>query len=296
MQNSGLGNAVNPLASLAHTKVYSIPMLLLIGWRGSPFVKKDEPQHMVKGKITRNLLKLLDIKYCVLRNKRDLRKLSQIIKFGKKKQKPVACLIENNTLLNNSIKKQKKIKKFCRSDVIKTILSKIKKNTRIISTTGYTSRELNQIRETSKFKTGKDFYMIGAMGHSSILALGYSINSKNQTLCLDGDGSLLMHMGSLSNCGIYGKKNFKHILLNNHSHESVGGQKTLASKINFKKLVNSLGYRKYFFAENNKKLLNVFNKFLRSSGPSFLEIKIDEGHLSNLTRPTNFLNIKKKFN
>ena len=85
MQNSGLGNAVNPLASLAHTKVYSIPMLLLIGWRGSPFVKKDEPQHMVKGKITRNLLKLLDIKYCVLRNKRDLRKLSQIIKFGKKK-------------------------------------------------------------------------------------------------------------------------------------------------------------------------------------------------------------------
>ena len=97
----------------------------------------------------------MDIKYCVL-NKRDLRKLSQIIKFGKKKQKPVACLIENNTLLNNSLKKQKKIKKFCRSDVIKTILS-IKKNTRIISTTGYTSRELNQIRETSKFKTGKDF-------------------------------------------------------------------------------------------------------------------------------------------
>ena len=86
MQNSGLGNAVNPFSFTSTHKVYSIPMLLLIGWRGSPFVKKDEPQHMVKGKITRNLLKLLDIKYCVLRNKRDLRKLSQIIKFGKKKK------------------------------------------------------------------------------------------------------------------------------------------------------------------------------------------------------------------
>ena len=107
LQNSGLGNAINPLTAVAHSKVYSIPMLLLIGWRGSPNVK-DEPQHKVKGEITRELLKLMGIKYCLLRNKNDLKKLNKIIKISKRNKKPVACLIEKNTLLNQQTIKRKK--------------------------------------------------------------------------------------------------------------------------------------------------------------------------------------------
>ena len=294
IQNSGLGNAINPLASLTHSKVYSIPILLMIGWRGSPNLN-DEPQHKVKGAITRDILKLLGIKFCILRKQQDLKKLEKLIKLSKLKRVPIACLIENKTLTkekkNNLFSKEKSNLK--RIVVIEELLKKINIKTNIVSTTGFTSRELMEIRK--KEKRGNDFYMVGAMGHSAALSLSISLNSKKQTICLDGDGSLIMHLGSLATIGFFGKKNFKHILFNNNAHESVGGQKTNVDKINFQKLIKSIGYRKYILIQNKKELNVKINQFLKSNGPVFMEVNIAQGSIKNLMRPNDLIKIKNKF-
>jgi len=265
LQNSGLGNAINPLIAVAHKKVYSIPLLLMIGWRGSPN-KKDEPQHEAKGKITPQLLKLLDINYCILRKKKDLVRLDKLIKNSYRTKTTVACLIERNVLKTQ--KKYKQITKnkifASRKDFIFKLLKQISNNSKIISTTGYTSRELMQIRKEKKLFKGKDFYMVGGMGHASTL-------------------------------GYLGNSNLKHILLNNNSHESVGGQPTTAAGIDFKKLVKSLGYKNYFKISQTKKIDSTIKKFLNTKGPSFLEVLISIGSLDNLSRPNDLIQIKKKF-
>ena len=153
--------------------------------------------------------------------------------------------------------KYKKNKFGLRKDFILELLKKIPKKTRIISTTGYTSRELMQLRKENKLFKGEDFYMVGGMGHAAMVSLGYSINSKREIICLDGDGSILMHLGSLRMLGYLGKSNIKHIMLNNNSHESVGGQTTTAAGIDFKNLVTSLGYKNYFKLNKSKKCSQI---------------------------------------
>jgi len=125
--------------------------------------------------------------------------------------------------------------------------------------------------------------------------LGYAINSKKKVICLDGDGSILMHLGSLRMLGYLGTKNLKHILLNNNSHESVGNQPTTAFGINFKSLVMSLGYKNYYKLSKKKNFKSVIIKFLKSKGPSFLEVLISRGTINNLKRPKNLIEIKKLF-
>ena len=295
LQNSGLSNAINPLISIAHKEVYSIPLLLMIGWRGAPGLK-DEPQHMVKGKITKQILKLLDIDYCILRKKKDLLKLNKLIKKSYNSKKIIACLLEKNTLISekkDTIKKDYNLP--LRKNFISQFLKMIPIKSRIISTTGYTSRELMQIRREKKLNKGKDFYMVGGMGHSSMVAMGYSINSRKKIFCLDGDGSVLMHFGSLRTIGHFGNANLKHVLLNNNSHESVGGQPTTAAGIDFKKVTKSLGYKNYFQILRSNEIKYVIKKFINSKGPSFLNVHISNGTLKNLTRPTNLIKIKDKF-
>jgi len=294
MQNSGLSNAINPLASIANESVYSIPLLLVIGWRGSPNIK-DEAQHMVKGKITKNLLDLLKIKYCVLRKSVDLKKLDKLLKNNK--NNIVACLVEKKTF-NKKISIKPKISNrnsILRSDFIKNFLKLVPKNAKIVSTTGYTSRELYQIRKIGKIKTSQDFYMVGGMGHSASVALGYAIQSTKKIYCLDGDGSILMHLGSLANIGRIKNKNLKHVLLNNNSHESVGGQETFAENINFKLLSKSLGYNNYDLIENNKDIKKIIKKFMKKNGPSLLEVKIQSKSMQNLGRPENLIKLKNLF-
>ena len=297
LQNSGLGNAINPLISIAHPKVYSVPLLLLIGWRGSPYVKLDEPQHNEKGKITRDILKLLGIRFLIIRSKKNFVEIAKLINFAKKKNKPVALLVENNTFTSKKIKTKKKFNNdgLKREDVIRELLEKIKKTTKIISTTGYTSRELFQLRKNENIKVGKDFYMVGGMGHSLMVSLGYSLKKNNEVICLDGDGSILMHFGSIRTTGIFGKKNLKHIVFNNYCHESVGGQRTYSENLSFDKIARDLGYKNIFKINDKLNLKNQLVKFLKSNGPSMLEIIIDTGTINNLKRPKNFLKIKKNF-
>jgi phosphonopyruvate decarboxylase len=296
MQNSGLGNAINPLISICHSKVYSIPLILMIGWRGCP-KENDEPQHQLKGKITPSILKLLNIKFSVLNNLKDFKKIKNLINYSKYKKRPVAFLIKSNTLyLDGDIEKDYNTKiNLTREVVINELLKAIKKNTRIISTTGYTSRELFQIRRNKKYKNGKDFYMVGGMGYAPMISLGYSLSSRNQVICLDGDGSLIMHMGSLISTGLKSKSNFKHILLNNGSHESVGNQKIDTFKVNFKNISKSFGYKNYYLAKNNLSFNQNLKHFLKSKGPSFFEVHIRSKSIKNLSRPKNLIKIKENF-
>tara|TARA_B100000401_G_scaffold433653_1_gene372580 strand:+ start:352 stop:1449 length:1098 start_codon:yes stop_codon:yes gene_type:complete len=294
LQNSGLGNAINPLSSITHKKVYSIPMLLMIGWRGANG-KNDEPQHVVKGLITKKILSLLEIRYLEI-NSKNLSKIQELISYSKKYSVPVACLFKNNSFKKKKINSKIIVKNgIKRSLFIIELLKNISKNTKIISTTGYTSRELYQIRNETNCKKGKDFYMVGGMGHASMMALGISLNKKEQIVCLDGDGSFLMHLGSLNSIGKFGKNNFKHIMFNNNVHESVGGQTTYSENIQFKKLIDSFGYKSYKKIDERNDLNKEIKKFLKLRGPSFLEVKTSIGTLANLTRPKNLIRVKNDF-
>ena len=292
-QNSGLGNAINPLISIAHKNVYSIPILLLIGWRGAPNTK-DEPQHIAQGKNTINFLKNLGIKSISLNNEKSFSNLNRLLDLAKQQSTPIAVLIKKNTF-----KKEKKVivtnkYKLERLKVIKFILNKISNKTKIFSSTGYISRELDHIIHNKNNKI-KSFYNVGGMGHTSSIALGYSINSREKVLCLDGDGSLIMHMGSLANIGKFSKKNYVHVLLNNGTHESVGGQPTSSNLINFKDLSKSVKYRSYCSIKNRKELENKFHKFIKKDGPLFCEIFIKNKSIKNLGRPRNLNKLKNYF-
>ena len=295
MQNSGLSNALNPLISIAHPKVYSIPLILIIGWRGSPRIK-DEPQHNVKGKITENLLKLLNIKYTIVRNDKDLKKFDKQIKNAKKNNSIVACLIEQGTLEKNNKKiKQKDYFKLDKETFFKTLLKITDNKSKIISSTGYNSREIMHIRQKYQLRKSQDFYMVGGMGHTASVALGYSLTTKKKTICIDGDGSLLMHLGSIKTAGTFASKNFKYILLNNNTHDSVGGQSTYANQINFEKLSNSLGFKKYYSIKDNQNLKKTLKQFLSGNGLNFLEVKVTNSKIKNLPRPKNLIKIKNQF-
>jgi len=295
MQNSGLGNAINPLASIAHKGVYGIPILLMIGWRG--YNGKDEPQHNIKGKITTKILNLLNIKYEIIENNKDLKLISKLLKISRNKNCPVAIIIKTNSLIKQVEKKltYNNNNNLSREEVINFILDNSPKHSKIISTTGYTSREINELIKYKKNIKQNFFYMIGGMGHSSMVSFGVSMNTSKKVICLDGDGALIMHMGSLITTGFKSKKNFKHILLNNFCHESVGMQKIDTKLVNFKTLTQSCGYKNYYKINNLNQLKNKFQSFIEEDGPSFLEILITTQSMKNLGRPKNFKDVKKHF-
>ena len=151
------------------------------------------------------------------------------------------------------------------------------------------------LRNKFKIKNGTDFYMVGGMGHTASVALGYSLSSKKDVICIDGDGSLLMHLGSIKTAGTFANKNFKYILLNNNSHDSVGSQSTYANNVNFEKLSKSLGFKKFYSIKNEINLKKNIKTFLSEKKLSFLEIKISNSKIKKLPRPTDLIKIKKIF-
>lgn len=296
MQNSGLGNCFNPLISIIHKKVYKIPMILIIGWRGHPN-EKDEPQHNAMGRITKKTLNLLNVKICELNSEKSLKNIGKNIESLKKNKNVLAILVRPNKFHKpkKNTKKLTNNKKILRNEFLKYFLKKIPNKSNIISTTGYTSREIFQLREDYNLKKGKDFYMVGGMGHAGIVALGNSLQNKKEIFCLDGDGSILMHMGSLRTIGKFAGENFKHLLFNNYCHESVGGQTTYSFGTNYKNLVKSLGYKYYDKITESNKISSQLKNFINSKGPSFLEIIISNQTLNNLRRPKNLIKIKNGF-
>jgi phosphonopyruvate decarboxylase len=299
MQNSGLGNIINPVTSLAHPYVYGIPVILLVGWRGELLSEnkqvEDEPQHKKQGQITIKQLKLLDIPIKIInkRTKNIKLILNNLKKLSIKKQTPVAIVVRKNTFTKYNQKKIKKIKQnaLYREEIINEIVSLSSNKQIILSTTGMASRELFEIREKKNQKTFKDFLTVGGMGHVSQIAAGVAMNKKNKKIiCIDGDGSLLMHMGSL---GISSKlKNIIHILINNKSHDSVGGQPTLGEFIDFTKISKACGYKSNILIKNKKKIRSTIKKALKNKNNSFLQINCEKGYRNNLGRPDK--NIKKR--
>ena len=292
LQNSGLGNIINPITSLAHKSVYSIPLLFFIGWRGDPSAK-DEVQHKFQGKITPQILKILQIKYIIF-DPLNLKKLDSLISYGKKNKKPVAVLFRKNTFKNIQIKNKKKPISYTdikRAEFIKYILDNTKKQ-KIVATTGYTSRELYKLSQNKK---NNNFYMVGAMGHSAMLSYGYSLFSKKNIICLDGDGSFLMHLGGFAAFSKFKNKNFKYVLLNNNSHESVGGQKTDIENIDIKNLIHSFGFKHYLLIRRKNEMAKKVKEFLIKKSSSFLEVKILNKSIINLPRIRDLNLVKKNF-
>jgi phosphonopyruvate decarboxylase len=283
MQNSGQGNAVNPLTSLADKEVYGIPILLLVGWRSEPGIK-DEPQHAKQGRITLDLLKTLEIPYSILEDSFE-KNLEDALKYMKEKSSPYALIAKKGTFEEYKSKPIDSKYSLTREDALKIVLSRLEKEV-VVSTTGMLSRELFELREQSKQNHEKDFLVVGGMGHASSIALGIALNSEKQVYCLDGDGSVLMHMGSLAVNALANSKNFRHIVFNNGSHESVGGQPTAASDLNLADIAKSCSYKSVFIAENKEELEKEIQNLAKSEGPSFLEIKIKKGHRKDLGRPT----------
>ena len=286
-QNSGLGNAINPLLSLCDSTVYKIPMLILIGWRGEPGIF-DEPQHIKQGAIQEKLLNTLEIPYEIIDNElKNYNLISNLISKSKKEVRPVALLIKKNTFSKFKTKKvtSNTSNLMLREKVLAEILNSEIKNEIFVTTTGKTSREFYELRKNNSEVLNKDFLTIGSMGHCSQIALGISLFSKNDVYCIDGDGSVIMHMGSLAINGTSNSKNFKHIILNNGSHESVGGQPTVGKKINFSKIAQNSGYKKIKKISTYTELKNSIKWLNSNEGPLLLEILIKNGSRENLGRP-----------
>lgn len=286
MQNSGLGNCVNPLTSLTDPEVYSIPMLLLIGWRAEPGVK-DEPQHIKMGKVTIDLLKTLGIPYKILdENFENI--VEDAMSYLDLKKAPFAIVVKKGIFDEYKLKvRNEDDYELRREDAIKIIVPLIDKKDIIVSTTGKTSRELFELREINHEGHQKDFLTVGCMGHSSSIALGIALEKQDRNIyCFDGDGALIMHMGSLSTIASLKPKNFKHIVFNNFAHDSVGGQPTSAYNIDIPSIAKANGYTEAFSAQTERGISDGIERMKSISGPVLLEIKIKKGSRENLIRPT----------
>lgn len=289
MQNSGLGNAVNPLTSLTDPEVYKVPMLFIVGWRGEPGYK-DEPQHIKQGRVTLAQLDILDIPYLILEAKSDINTILDAA-FTKisERNAPVALVVRKDTFADYRPKSNGTILEkstFEREAALDEILHLCSEDDLIITTTGKTSREIFELR-VKYGQNQSDFLTVGGMGHTSSIALGLSIGQPNRRIvCIDGDGSLIMHMGSMPVIAKCRPQKFIHILLNNGAHESVGGQATSASVIKFSQLSPAVGYAGYAFAESPTELRNAWRSLDNTIGPVLLEIKIKNGSRSDLGRPT----------
>lgn len=291
MQNSGQGNIINPLASLNDPLVYSIPALLVIGWRGEPN-KKDEPQHKKQGLVTLKLLEALDIEYSILTEKDDVgiwkKKISEAVEYMKKEKKPYALVVTKGTFSTYKLKEQSKVNfEMSREDAIKEIVNALGDGDTIVSTTGMASRELFEEREARNMGHEKDFLTVGSMGHASQIALGIAISKpKKNVYCLDGDGALLMHLGGLAIIGTQKVENLKHIVINNGAHDSVGGQSTVGLDIDIPSIAKSCGYKKTFTVSTFEDLKAYLKILVEAKGPVLLEVKVRKGARKDLGRPT----------
>jgi phosphonopyruvate decarboxylase len=300
MQNSGLGNAVNPLTSLADPQVYSVPMLLVIGWRAEPGIK-DEPQHIKQGAISEEMLKVLDIPYIVL-DKSGLKtsELNALLSQMQAHQRPVAILVKKG-----SFQKYKQLKSLdkptintntrhadlSREQALEVLLDNLPSNALIVSTTGKTSRELFELRQKRK-EACADFLTVGAMGHASSIAMGAALGNPDRLIVVvDGDGAMLMHMGALPIIGCHQINNLVHIVLNNACHESVGGQATVADQIDIPMLAKASNYVDCEQVQTAEQIKHAIARAMnrlqqQADGACMIEVKVRAGSREDLGRPT----------
>lgn len=286
MQNSGLGNVVNPLTSLADPEVYAIPMMLVIGWRGQPGVK-DEPQHVKQGRITPDMLKALEIPFWTLDANSDIEAvLEQACAEMKARHAPVALLVSAGTFAPYKKAETPQQYTLSREVAIQEIVSTLGASDLVVATTGHISRELYEFRIKSGQSVEKDFLTVGSMGHTATIALGLALSQPTRrVVCLDGDGSLLMHMGGLAVIGSIAPQNLLHVVLNNGAHDSVGGQPTVGFHADFRKIAAACGYKGVAYAEDVASLKGQMAELAQAQGPLLLEVRVARGARKDLGRP-----------
>ncbi len=288
MQNSGEGNIINPVASLLNDKVYAIPVVFIIGWRGEPGIH-DEPQHIYQGEITVKLLEDMGISTFVIGKDTADEEVAAIMAEFKKilaVGKDVAFVIRKEAITYDKKVKYKNENTMLREEIIQHIV-KVSDKDPIISTTGKASRELFETREANEQSHKFDFLTVGSMGHSSSIALGVAINKPQQRIwCIDGDGAALMHMGSMAVIGTTKPRNLIHIVINNGAHESVGGMPTVAGYINLVGIAKACGYPNAVCVDNFTDLDKALETAKASKELSLIEVKCSIGARSDLGRPT----------
>ena len=291
MQNSGLGNIVNPVTSLADQQVYAIPMVLMIGWRGELLEDQtqlhDEPQHVKQGRVTLTQLETLEIPYRIVDAHTPAidTVLQQAASDALARCGPVALVVRKNTFtrfdLENSVQEGHVLS---REEAIRQVLSVLPPDAAIVSTTGMASRELFELRKDAKAGHQRDFLTVGGMGHASQIAAGIAIALPDRcVVCIDGDGAVLMHAGGLAvsaDC-----RNLLHIVLNNEAHDSVGGQPTKGNVLRFDHIARDFGYRHVDFASSGEELREKLGHMLNLDGSAFLEIRCKRGARKDVGRP-----------
>ncbi len=288
MQNSGEGNIINPVASLLNDKVYAIPCIFIIGWRGEPGIH-DEPQHIYQGEVTVKLLEDMDIKPFIIgtdTTDEEVEKAMSDFREILAKGKSVAFVIRKNALTYDGKVKYENDNKMVREEIIQHIV-KYTGEDPVVSTTGKASRELFETRVANGQSHKYDFLTVGSMGHSSSIALGIAINKPDTKIwCIDGDGAVLMHMGSMALMGANAPQNMVHIVINNGAHETVGGMPTVAEKINLVEIARACGYPNAICVDNFNDLDKELEKAKVKNELSFIEVKCSIGARDDLGRPT----------
>ena len=287
MQNSGQGNIINPLASLLNKKVYGIPCVFVIGWRGEPGVH-DEPQHIYQGEVTLTLLQDMGIESFVLeKNTSEEALCNKMSEFREllAEGKDVAIVIRKGALTYDKKNIYKNNCVMLREEIIRQIV-RTAGNDPIVSTTGKASRELYEIREENGQGHQQDFLTVGSMGHSSSIAFGIALNKPDTKVwCIDGDVAALMRMGAMAVIGQTAPDNLIHIVINNGAHESVGGMPTAAGCIDLVKIAEGCGYKYIYRVSDYEELNTALEKVKNSAGLAFLEVKAAVGARSDLGRP-----------
>ena len=288
LQNSGIGNIINPVASLMNDKVYAIPCVFVVGFRGEPGVH-DEPQHIYQGEVTVKLLEDMDIKtFVVSKETTDEEVIQKLEEFRPllKKGKQVAFVIKKGALSFDGKMAYKNSNSMCREDIIRHIAEHTGDDV-IVSTTGKASRELFEIREARGENHEKDFLTVGSMGHASSIALEIAMcKPQRKVWCIDGDGAALMHMGAMALMGSMKPQNLVHIIINNSAHETVGGMPTVASDLDFVAIAKGCGYKNAVSADSFEALDKALENAKNAKELTLLEVKCSIGAREDLGRPT----------
>lgn len=286
LQNSGLGNIVNPVTSLAHEEVYGVPMLLIIGWRGEPGVK-DEPQHVAQGRLTPQMLDSIEVPYTVLEADAWESQVDAAIAEMTGSSRPVALLVRKGLFSTYTFAQENRRPQvtLSREAALSEILDSIGSESFVVSTTGKTSREVFELREARGEGHSHDFLTVGGMGHSSSIAMGACLGTEELVYCIDGDGGFLMHMGAAPVIAQRARDNFRYILINNGAHESVGGQPTVAFDIDVPAILRGSGYEHVEIVSDAASIPAAVER-LAAHPRSALIIETAQGSRPDLGRPT----------
>ncbi len=288
LQNSGIGNIVNPLASLANGDVYGIPMLFIVGWRGEPGVK-DEPQHVFQGKITCELFETLAVTYSVIDQNTTWEEMEDILQEAGRileRGDQFAIIVKKGTFEKEAPFTWSNGNPMEREEVLGHILQALPRETAIVSTTGKISRELYEQSDKIYGNHENLFMTVGGMGHASMIALGVAAKRPDKTVvCIDGDGAALMHMGAMPFIASQAPENFYHIVINNMAHESVGAMPTGCQQTSFAEIAKAAGYKIVDKLETLGAVDQIGKRIQEEKGPVFFEIPVSLGSRSDLGRP-----------